>query len=96
MIGNAMQASIGMFVLVYLDEIVMYSRSAEEHTYTEHIRKVLEVLRKHKLSAKLAKCIFRRSELQFLGHIEGAQGLQGDPKKVAIVQDWPIPQELHS
>ena len=41
--------------------------------------------------AKLAKCSFMRSELKFLGHVVGAQGLQVDRKKVAIVQDWPVP-----
>ncbi len=79
----------GKFVLVYLDDIVIYSKNAEEHV--EHIRIVLEVLRKHKLYAKLPKCSFMQSELKFMGHIVGAQGLQVDPKKVAIVQDWPVP-----
>ena len=72
-----------------MDDKVIFSKNAEEHV--EHVRIVLEVLRKHKLYAKLAKCSFMQSELKFLGHIVGAQGLQVDPKKVAIVQDWPVP-----
>ena len=80
---------IGKFVLVYLDDLVIFSKNAEGHV--EHVRIVLGLLRRHKLYAKLAKCTFMQSELKFLGHIVGAQGLQVDPKKVAIVQDWPVP-----
>ncbi len=79
--NDVLKEVIGKFVLVYLDDIVIYSKNAEEHV--EHIRIVLEVLRKLKLS----KCSFMQSELKFLGHTVGAQGLQVDPKKVAIVQD---------
>ena len=80
---------IGKFVLVYLDDLVIYSKTAEEHV--EHVRIVLDLLRKHQLYAKLPKCKFMQPELKFLGHIVGARGLQVDPKKVAIVQDWPVP-----
>ena len=80
---------IGKFVLVYLDDLVIFSKNAEGHV--EHVRIVLGLLRRHKLYAKLAKCTFMQSELKFLGHIVGAQGLQVDPKKVAIVRDWPVP-----
>ena len=80
---------IGKFVLVYLDDLVIYSKTDEEHV--EHVRIVLDLLRKHQLYAKLPKCEFMQPELKFLGHIVGAQGLQVDPKKVAIVQDWPVP-----
>ena len=70
---------IGKFVLVYLDDLVIYSKTAEEHV--EHVRIVLDLLRKHQLYAKLPKCEFMQPELKFLGHIVGAQGLQVDPKK---------------
>ena len=78
--NDVLKEVIGKFVLVYLDDIVIFSKNAEEHV--EHVRIVLEVLRKHKLYAKLAKCSFMQSELKFLGHIVGAQSLQVDPKKV--------------
>ena len=80
---------IGKFVLAYLDDVNIYSETVKEHL--EHVRIVLELLRKHKLYAKLKKCTFMQSELKFLGHIVGAQGLQVDPKKVGMVQDWPVP-----
>ena len=74
---------------VCLDDIVLFSNNAEVHM--EHVRFVFEVLRKHKLYAKLPKCSFMQSELKFLGHIVGSQGLQVELKKVAIVQDQPVP-----
>ena len=87
--NDVLKEVIGKVVLVYLDDIVIHSKNAEEHV--EHCRIVLEVLRKHKLYAKLPKCSFMQSELKFLGHIVGAQGLQVVPKNVAIVQDWSFP-----
>ena len=54
--------------------------------------KWLRLLRKHKLYAKMSKCKFVKPELQFLGHIIGVNGLRVDPKKVAIVKEWPVPQ----
>ena len=83
---------IGKFVLVYLDDVVISSKTAEEHMH--HLRIVLALLRKHRLYAKLPKCKFMQSELKFLGHIVGAQGLQVDPKKVDIVKEWPVPSNV--
>ena len=83
---------IGKFVLVYLDGVVIFSKNAKEHIL--HLRIVLGLLRKHKLFAKLPKCSFMQSELKFLGHIVGAQALQVDPKKVAIVKEWPVPNDV--
>ena len=77
------------FVLVYLDDIVVFSKTKEEHY--RHLDIVLHLLRENELYANLSKCKFVQRELQFLGHIVGAEGLQVDPKKVSIVQDWPVP-----
>ena len=70
---DVLQDVIGKFVLVYLDDIVIFSRSEEEHML--HLKIVLEVLREHKLYAKLSKCKFVQSELKFLGHIISAKGI---------------------
>ena len=70
---------IGKFVLVYLDDIVIYSRNQDEHM--QHLRIVLDLLRKHKLYAKLSKCKFMQAEMQFLGHIISAKSIQVDPTK---------------
>ncbi len=90
--NDALKDVVDKFDLVYLDDIVIFSKVADEHV--KHVRIVLKLLRKHKLYAKLAKCTFMQSELEFLGHIVGAQGLQVEPKKVAIMQDWQVPTEV--
>ncbi len=78
---------IGKFVLVYLGDIVIFNKNKAQHY--KHLRVVLQLLREHKL---YANCKFVQPELQFLGHIVGAQGLCVDPKKVSILQDWPVPK----
>ena len=88
--NDVLKDVIGKFVLVYLDDIVIFSKNEAEHY--KHLRIVLQLLREHKLYANLAKCKFVQPELQFLGHVVGAQGLRVDPKKVSIVQDWPVPK----
>ena len=83
--NDVLKDVIGKFVIVYLDDIVVYSKDQAEHY--GHLRIVLQLLREHELYANLAKCKFVQPELHFLGHIVGAQRLCVDPQKVAIVQD---------
>ncbi|KAJ9525353.1 hypothetical protein QJQ45_003238 [Haematococcus lacustris] len=80
-------------VLVYLDDILIFSRTPQEHL--AHLRRVLDLLRKHKLYAKLSKCEFGMDQTSFLGHIVSASGIACDPAKVAAVQSWPIPTTVH-
>lgn len=70
----------GKFVLVYLNDVVIISKTAEEQV--KHVTIVLKLLRKHQLYAKLAKCTFMQPERKILGHIVGARGLQVDPKQL--------------
>lgn len=88
--NNVLRDVLGKFVLVYLDDIVVFSIMEEEHL--KHLDMVTQLLREHKLFAKLCRCLFAQSELSFLGHIVGANGLRVDPKKVSAVKDWPVPQ----
>ncbi len=83
---------IGKFVAIYLDDILIYSKTQEEHI--EHLRKVLTLLREHKLYAKLSKCEFLKPELRFLGHIVSKDGLKVDPSKVAVVKNWQVPRTV--
>jgi len=83
---------IGRFVLVYIDDILVFSRTAAEHA--RQLRQVLQVLREHQLTCKLAKCEFNRPELRFLGHIVGRNGVAVDSKKIAVIEKWPTPANL--
>jgi transposase InsO family protein len=81
------------FVVVYLDDILIYSRSLEEHV--EHLRAVLTRLREQKLFAKLKKCEFAQSSIGYLGHVISKDGIATDPAKIAAVQEWPVPANVH-
>lgn len=80
-------------VLVFLDDILVFSRTKEEHI--AHVREVLARLRAQKLYAKRSKCEFFRDEVEFLGHRLGANGLAVSQDKVKAVRDWPTPQNVH-
>ncbi len=79
--------------MVYLDDILVFSKSPKEHAM--HLRIVLDILRQNELYAKLPKCEFNKPELQFLGHIVGRHGIRMDPAKTAAISDWPVPKHVH-
>ncbi len=80
------------FVIVYIDDILIYSRNLAEHRH--HVTQVLRQLRKHHLYLKLEKCEFHRPTVQFLGYILSADGIQMDQGKVQAIRDWPQPQSV--
>src|SRR6266498_1816074 len=80
------------FVVVFIDDILVYSRSAEEHE--QHLRVVLDRLREHQLYAKFSKCEFWLTEVSFLGHVLSEQGVAVDPAKIEAVMDWPTPRNV--
>nr|GFA80219.1 putative reverse transcriptase domain-containing protein [Tanacetum cinerariifolium] len=77
------------FVIVFIDDILIYSRNKEEHE--NHLRINLELLRKEKLYAKFFKCVFWIRTVQFLGHLIDSQGLRVDPAKIDAVKNWASP-----
>ncbi|GJS85797.1 putative reverse transcriptase domain-containing protein [Tanacetum coccineum] len=84
------------FVIVFIDDILIYSRNEEEHA--NHLRIILELLRKEKLYAKFSKCDFWIHIVQFLGHLIDSQGLHVDPAKIEAVKNWTsptTPTEVH-
>ena len=74
---------VDKFVVVFIDDILVYSKDAQKHE--QHLRIVLEVLREKKLYAKLSKCDFWLKEVSFLGHIVSAEGIRVDPAKIEAV-----------
>ena len=77
------------FAVVFIDDILVFSKTADEHK--QHIETVLSELRKHKLLLKASKCVWAQTELPYLGHIVGRDGIKPDPAKVQSVVDWPTP-----
>ena len=90
LMNDTLMAYLDQFVIVYLDDICVYSKNPEEHM--DHLRKVLTLLRQEKLIGKLSKCEFGISSMDFLGHVVSDQGVATDPEKIKSVQDWPTPQ----
>ena len=80
------------FVVVYLDDILIYSKNEEEHA--EHLRLVLMKLREHRLYAKFSKCEFWLPEVVYLGHVISAKGVAVNPERVQAVLDWTPPESL--
>ncbi len=75
------------FVVIYLDDILIYSKSLKE--YKEHVRQVLTLLREHKLYTESNKCAFAQTEVEFLGHIVSQEGIATDPTKMEAIKNWP-------
>jgi hypothetical protein len=80
------------FVVVFLDDILIYSKTEEEHE--RHLRLVLDALRKNQFYGKLKKCAFWLSEVAFLGHVINQHDIAVDPKNVAAVVDWKRPNSV--
>ena len=83
---------LDQFVVVFIDDIMVYSKDAQEHE--QHLRIVLQILRKKKLFAKLSKCDFWLKEVPFLGHIVFAKGIRVDPVKIEAIMSWKPPRNV--
>ena len=87
------QSSGQQFVAVYIDDILIFSRTLEEHLL--HIESVLRKVRESGLKLNPSKCAFIRTEVEYLGHIITTSGLKVNPNKVLAVQKFPIPTSVH-
>lgn len=95
--NKALRPFIGKFVVVYFDDILIFSHDLDSHL--DHLHDVLSVLRREKLFAARHKCIFGVDHVLLLGYIVSSKGLQVDPGKVEAIKSWPTPRtisEVHS
>ena len=84
---------MGKFLVVYFDDILIYSKSREQHLY--HLTQVCTTLRNESLYGNLKKCSFFTDKLVFLGFIVSFEGVSIDPQKVQAIVDWPEPKNIH-
>ena len=92
LMNNIFRPHIDEFVLVYIDDILVYSKTKEEHL--EHLEIALKLLREHEVYCKLSKCHFFQKEVEYLGHIISEEGIKVNPKKVSAVLDWESPKNV--
>nr|GEY53425.1 putative reverse transcriptase domain-containing protein [Tanacetum cinerariifolium] len=78
------------FVIIFIDDILIYSKDKKEHE--QHLKAILELLKKEKLYAKLLKCKFWIPKVQFLGHVIDSRGIHVDPAKIESIKDWASPK----
>ncbi len=89
LVNDVLRDMLNIFVFVYLDDIIIFSPSFQEHV--QHVRGVLQCLLENRLFVKAEKCVFHASSVSFLGSVVSADGISMDPAKVRTVMDWPVP-----
>jgi hypothetical protein len=92
LINSVFMPELDKFVVVFIDDMLIYSKSKEEHE--QHLRIVLQRLRDHQLYAKFSKCAFWLKEIPFLGHVISAEGITVVPSKVQEVLKWKSPRSV--
>ena len=92
MMNKVFMEELDKFVVVFIDDILIYSETAEEHA--EHLRIILEKLRQNQLYAKFSKCEFWLEKVAFLGHVLTADGVVVDPAKIEAVLEWQQPKNV--
>jgi transposase InsO family protein len=89
LVNDVLREHLDIFVVAYLDDILIYSQSEKEHK--EHVYKILTLLQQHHLLVDPDKCKWHQEEVEFLGHIVGKDGVKMSPEKIKVVKEWPTP-----
>ncbi|KAJ3688355.1 hypothetical protein LUZ61_017519 [Rhynchospora tenuis] len=92
LMNNLFKPYIRKFILVFFDDILIYSTSLHDHVH--HVELTLQILTDNNLFAKQSKCEFGLSQIEYLGHIISSQGVATDPKKIQSMVDWPVPKTI--
>ncbi|MBW0579187.1 hypothetical protein O181_118902, partial [Austropuccinia psidii MF-1] len=92
LVNDIFQDLLDVYVVVYLDDIMVFSKSEEEHV--THVSTVLSRLRANNLFAKASKCLFHVSSVEYLGYVVSSEGLKMDQAKVQQILNWPPPRNL--
>ena len=92
LINNILNNYLDKFVVVFIDDILIYSKNEQEHK--KHLKTILQVLREQKLHAKFSKCDFFKYRIQYLRHIVSKDGIFVDLDKIKAIAEWLIPKNV--
>ena len=90
--NNVLNKLLDKFVLVFIDDILIYSKNKEEHE--EHLKLVLQVLREHHLYAKFRKCDFFQKKIHYFSHVISKEGVVVDLDKIRSIMEWHTPKDV--
>ncbi|XP_059063838.1 uncharacterized mitochondrial protein AtMg00860-like [Cryptomeria japonica] len=92
MMNDVLRPFTNSFVVVYLDDILIFSKTWDEHL--QHVEQVLSTLQQHKLYANRENCSFGLESIQYLGYVVDGKGIHVDPTKIQVIKDWPSPKNI--
>jgi hypothetical protein len=92
LMNNIIAQHLTKFVLVFFDDILIYSKNLQQHR--AHLNSVLQILRLHQLKAKLSKCTFAVPSVEYLGHVLSGNGVATDPSKIQEIISWQAPETV--
>ena len=89
LINDIFRAHLGRFVVIYLDDILIFSQTWETHM--QHARQVLQIIQEHKLQVNEKKSYFGHTSVPYLGFVVISEGIQLDPTHIQALKQWPLP-----